>query len=298
MTSQEKLRGPTKESVSHNSGLVLGVSRKEQVAQAFGAAPNYDAHSPLQKDVAHFLWETLVTSTVLLPEAACRVLEVGCGTGHLSQRILDDERVESFVATDLSAEMVRRCREKLNAQITKMLAEGSASKPIALEFLCVDGEFPVQFSSALCDKNIVCSSMTFQWFENLSESFAQYAQEMDPSALLALSIPVRGSLQEWETFASHHNFASGLLQCPTRISVEQGLHEAGFSNVCYVEKYYLQTFVNSQEFLRSLRAIGATVPSAHYAHSSVVALRRALRETRELPFECSWKILFVYARKF
>jgi malonyl-CoA O-methyltransferase len=256
-------------------GVALS-SRKDKVARSFGKAVNYDDSSSLQKEVARHLWEKLREKRNIQP---CHVLEVGCGTGHLSEVIAADGSVQTLLATDISLEMVSRCAVKV---------QGTSATVVFDE---LDGEQPPPLS----EWDVVCSSMAFQWFEDLPAALKRYASSMEPKAILAFSLPLQGSLREWAEFAVAHGLTSGLARFPDRQQIADSLANAGFSEVYFEEEKYSFSFPNPRAFLHSLRGIGATVPAEDYTSAGATALRSVLRETNNEPFVCSWRILFVYA---
>jgi malonyl-CoA O-methyltransferase len=253
-----------------------GALRKERIADTFGKAESYDNHSSLQRTVATTLASHLANTD---HKDWSALLEIGCGTGHLTQALVSTLPECRITATDISPGMLARCKNKL------------ACAGHQVQFSVVDGEHP----PALKDWPLVCSSMTFQWFENLDATLRLYHTMMKPTATLAFAIPAEGSLAEWIEFTSRHNLAVGVPSFPSRHNLSRRVEEAGFSVVTCVEESIAEEFENPLSFLRSIKKTGASIPSKHYAGTAAAALRTALCREQERPFRCTWKVLFVVA---
>jgi len=76
---------------------------KAQAAEAYGEDSLYDLLNQFEEDVPFYLG--------LARQAGGKVLEIGCGTGRVLHRLL--EAGVDVVGLDISAEMLRRARERL-----------------------------------------------------------------------------------------------------------------------------------------------------------------------------------------
>ncbi len=254
------------------------MTQKERMVAAFGKAASYDRYSTLQQRVAERLAETITRTVHPQPRS---ILEVGCGTGHLTEVLSEYLPTCTILATDIAPDMVTRCREKL------------ANRCELVAWDLMDGEHPSSCGTA----DLICSSMTFQWFENLASTLQRYHQLMRSEATLAFALPVRGSLLEWEQFAERHSLAAGLQPFSSSEQLQQSLVECGFSILSCTEIRFEEQFPNPLAFLRSIKGTGAATPVETYKRTPPEQLRAALQQEHNELFCCTWSILFVVAKR-
>jgi SAM-dependent methyltransferase len=118
---------------------------RARIAQAFDAAAAYDAYAVVQRQVAAWLAERIVAVAPPRP----RVLEVGCGTGFLTQAAWPRLDRPEWLMTDIAPEMLARGR----AQMPDLCAR------------VMDGERPDLAGEAPFD--LIVSSLAVQWFSDL-----------------------------------------------------------------------------------------------------------------------------------
>jgi SAM-dependent methyltransferase len=81
-------------------------------------AEHYDAsHDEILLGASY--WQAILASIKGLLPPRIRVLDIGCGTGFASEQVLDayGSMVESVVCADLSLDMVKQCRARLEGRI-------------------------------------------------------------------------------------------------------------------------------------------------------------------------------------
>ncbi len=110
------------------------------------------------------------------------ILEIGCGTGLLSQHLaqLYPEREIHF--TDLSPAMVEATQQRLGKRASSY-------------FYCLNGEElqqKAQFSG-------IFSSFTLQWFTDLKKGLKGMQQALLPGGHLGLALQGEGSYREWRS---------------------------------------------------------------------------------------------------
>jgi malonyl-CoA O-methyltransferase len=217
------------------------------VAESFNRASDYDGHADVQRQVATSLARTILADQ--LP-ARPRILELGCGTGFLSEALLDHLPDAKFWATDIAPAMVERARQRLKGHAGARFAIMDAAQPT------VHGPF-----------DIICSSLALQWVRDLPTCVDRLRRLLAPNGRLAFTTLGAGSFAEWR--AAYGKLAPGTPDYPALDELRQiGLDVT------------LQTFIreysNARTFLHALKAIGAGMPQPGYRPLSGAELRHVM----------------------
>lgn len=238
-------------------GLAMPAARKPAIARAFGSAEDYDAHAHIQRMAAHRLAE-IMTALRLPPRP--HILEIGCGTGFLSAELVRSLPGGRLLVSDLSEPMVRRTRDLL----------GGSS---AIQYLVMDGERPPFAAGSQFD--LICSSLAFQWFEDLGGALAALADRLMPGGHLAFATLAAGTFIEWRT--AHEKYG---LNAATRDYPSPAEIEALCPPDCTIA-IEMQPLVEQHRdgiaFLRGLKAIGANTPWETRPPLPPAAMRGVLR---------------------
>ncbi len=204
------------------------LNRNQDIANSFGQRVEYyDRHAQLQKAIA-------LNLTNLLPEMATpRILEIGCGTGFLTENILKKYPNGQFDITDLSDEMLRFCSNKYSADNTN--------------FFTLDGD-----NLKDLDKyDLIVSSMAIQWLAeplNALRTFSKIA----PVYYATIG---HKNFPEWRDSLTQNKVEDGILTPPK------------WPNILEEENRF-ETFDSAQHFLKSLKDIGAAKPRESYKSQS------------------------------
>lgn len=200
------------------------------VADAFGRAAHYDAHAAVQRIVARRLADRIAALPL---RQAPRVLEIGCGTGFLGIGLVDRWPGARWTMTDISPAMIDRARARFSGR--------------DIGFAVMDGEKP-----ALSGKfDLICSSLTFQWFADLAGSVTRLRRLLAPGGRLAFTTLTAGSFTEWRR--AHGDLPAGTHDYPT----VQALAALGLDVT--VETIPM-AHAGAREFLHSVKDIGAGTP--------------------------------------
>ncbi|CAO3382081.1 dethiobiotin synthase [Azospirillum argentinense] len=230
--------------------------RKAAIAAAFGkAAPRYEEHAAVQRVAAERLAERV--ARLPLPPRP-RVLEIGCGTGFLSRALRERIGPADWLLTDLSPDMLARCRAALG-------------DPADSEFRIVDGEQPDLDGPF----DLIVSSLALQWFRDPAAALARWAELLAPGGRIAVATLAADSFREWRD--AHHalGLEAGVPAYPTRHALDR-LWPAGGSGAVEEERL-LRRHADGLEFLAELKGIGAHLPAEGRRPLPPGALRRVLR---------------------
>ncbi len=255
--------------------MLSEVAWKQRVADAFDkAAGTYDDHADVQCEVAAALASWIETR--FAEPLPVRALEIGCGTGFLTTRVVPAFPRAQWSITDVSPAMLMRCQ---------MLFDD----PSRLEFSVADGEQ----LDALEDGEgfgLICSNLAFQWFVEPVSAVQRLMERLRPGGWLVFST------------LAHDNFSELYRRFPFLVNGgTPGLSEetwrqsfAGAEIEVKCNRYERQ-FPSLGDWLRSLKRIGAATPR----RGSGVGgreLRKALSESPQ-SLLADYRVLFVAARK-
>lgn len=274
------------------SGLGAAVCGQEVVETKHGIRRNfarrarsYDQHAQMQRLMAH----RLVSEVREAMGQARRILEIGCGTGYLTQLLRQANQEARLVALDLDAVLVEAARQRLGA------AAGVA-------WLVADGESPLGGAY-----DLIIANATFQWFTQPAETMGNYYQNLAPGGFLAFSTLGPGTFRE---LAGALARAAGSLRLSTpkipaqdfnnRNTWSNLLSGAGFRKVQVTGEMVTITFPSVPAFLKTLQATGATNPrpapfSPRLLTSMIAAYQAGYGKNGAIPV--SYEMIWAVARK-
>lgn len=243
---------------------------KAHVSRAFSrAAATYEGAAWAQNQSADHLVE-LITAHPL--PANPHVLEVGCGTGLLSAKLMP-RLGGDWLLTDLAPAMVN----KAQARFPQAKAQ------------TMDGENPDLPPASL---DLVTSNLAVQWFSDLAAGLTRLHGLLRPGGLLAVSTMGRGSLAQWRHAHDQLNLSHGLHSWPDEADLAARLPQPAQVS----SQHFVADYADGWDFVRSLKAIGANVPQAGHRPLSPHALARVV-ERMGRPARLDYHILHILWRK-
>lgn len=231
--------------------------RRSQIKAAFSAALDYDAHARVQHTVATELADRI--AALPLPEDP-RILEIGCGTGFLTQALADRGIRGEWLITDLSPVMVERCRQRVGETGNR-------------RFAVFDGEYGAPEHGPRFD--LICSSLAMQWFDDIERAVTRMLGWLPPGGHCIFTTLAAGTFAEWQEAHRGEQADAGTPRFPS-VAQLAAMEPAGEAGTHWVSGHR-QTHSGARDFLRSLKAIGADTPSAHHQPLAPATLRRVMR---------------------
>jgi malonyl-CoA O-methyltransferase len=248
-------------------------------------AASYDRHAGTQRFMAQGLL-ALAESDIV---RAGRILEIGCGTGYLTQLLRQVNAGAALVALDLDEALVAAARRRLGpgSGVTWLVADGEA------------------LGSGSYD--LIIANAAFQWLTRPGATLAAYFRSLHPGGALAFSTLGPRSLTE--LVASLKEAANvlhrGPLPIPAQGFLEQEgwsrlLSQAGFREIRLQQESLTATFPSVRHFLKALQATGATNPRPRFFSPRLLrAMAEAYRQNfgRNGAVPATYEIIWVLARK-
>lgn len=229
------------------------MNRKDIVARRFGAAAgDYASRAETQRAVAGWMSARLPRVQV------AHGLEIGCGTGFLTRHLLEHYPDADWIISDIAPEMVVACAASHDGRARFIVHDGEAAPP--------EGTF-----------DLIASSLTFQWFEDLPGSVARLTAALAPRGSLVFTTLGAGTFWEWRALLEEYGLASGMPDYPDEDELREMLAASGYAFA--IDRLALQeTHAGARAFLRHLRDIGADAARPGHRPETSAAWRRVLRE--------------------
>ncbi|WP_260258755.1 malonyl-ACP O-methyltransferase BioC [Vibrio intestinalis] len=237
-----------------SASLAASKTCKTSVAAAFSkAAEGYDNHAAFQRDVGLRLLDYLPQDLT-----GKRVLDLGCGTGFFSQRLL--ARGAQVVCCDLSSAMLEKAKQRCGCD--------------NIEYRCGDAE-----DLPFCDDQFdyVFSSLALQWCDDLSLPLKEIRRVVKPGGRALFSTLLDGSLLElkkaWGKVDTYQHVNDFVSLNQVKIALAQARCQNHHLDLPTIVVWYDRAF----SLMRDLKGIGANyVVSEAAGRSQGLTSRQAL----------------------
>jgi malonyl-CoA O-methyltransferase len=217
------------------------------------AACLYDQWSDSQQLIARHLCEWLP-----LNESIRQILDIGCGTGHLTALLAEHYPDASILGIDFAPGMIETCHQKFGHLVN-------------LDFRTIDA---LQFESTDMFE-LVGSNCSFHWMgcpENLLRHLKKYTA---PGMFLLASFLTEGSFRELRS--CYREITGRTLHGPRLHpagQIEQALDRAGWRKIKSQFKEHVFNHASCLDLLRTLKESGTTTgPEADSLPLSVAETR-------------------------
>lgn len=205
--------------------------QKKIVIKNFNKSSNtYDKFAKVQRHMAEVLIDYLDIDKK--NNKKLEILEIGAGTGILTEKLLNKFPNSNITIMDISESMLEICKKKFG---------------VRLNYLHEDAE------NYFCEKkyDLIVSNATFQWFSNIENSVKNYKKIINKDGKILFSIFSNGTYKEL-----NYSFSKILPNYkPSNFLIEKNrLIKLG--NILK-EEIYLEEHDNLLNFLKSIKGIGA-----------------------------------------
>lgn len=208
---------------------------KTKIRQSFGnASRTYDSVAALQREVGRDLLQKHLPKNL-----TGIVVDLGCGTGFLTQKLLPHCANADLIAIDLALPMLKFTREKIGSSI---------------HYICSDAE-----SLALITNSVdtLFSNVALQWCFPIDNAMFELQRILKSDGTLIFSTFGSQTLCELKAaWASVDDFAH-VNEFYTPKMLQVALENANFSNIEITTKHYVSRYDSVLDLMRELKHIGA-----------------------------------------
>ena len=212
---------------------------KQRVAINFGrAAKNYDKFAVLQKTVGERLIERLDLVRIT-PKV---ILDLGAGTGTTARALSGLYKSTEILQLDLSLPMLFLSRSRSARWFSKQ------------RYLCADAEKLPVASSRI---DLVFSSLTFQWCNDLDATFRETKRVLAPGGLFLFATLGPDTLRELRTSWATVDDVSHVNTFFDMHDIGDALVRTGMTGVVMDTENITLTYQDCYALMRDLKNVGA-----------------------------------------
>lgn len=205
--------------------------------------------------------------------APLSILEIGCGTGHLSTHLLNQYPEASLTITDFSEPMLSIAKNKISSMLQERDANNADQQLISRtkpQFQKLNPETDlINHSGAVQNKyDLIVSSMAIHWFENCEHTLNLISKQLKPNGNLYISTIGPECFPEWRETLKSLNLPLGLRTLPP------------LNNIIH-EETITKSYGSAANFLTELKKTGAHSPRPGYKPLTPNQLRTAMTKLDE-----------------
>lgn len=260
-------------------------SYKDRIVKSFDRAVEYyHEHADLADECADRLIASLRPWTGIVPPGP--VLELGCGTGKVTQKLLELLPYRDFEITDLSLPMLNFCEQQV-----EMPEEFTGSIKYALR----DAEY---LEGEQDHYALMITGFMPQWLKDPSYSIMRMVDFLKPGGLLLASMPGNRSFKEWRKYCERLNipFTANALPDTEELVIKLS---TGPCQVDYYEDSIRKVYPDAAAFFRHLKRAGAGIhmDSEHLTAGQMRSLIRTWDDDTKYGVDVSYHTIFLAVKK-
>jgi malonyl-CoA O-methyltransferase len=248
---------------------------KQLLQQRFtNSAKTYDQYANVQKKMALELLEMVKAEGDFEAEDPIQILEIGCGTGYLTERLRQVYPNAQITAIDLAPGMIEVAHERIQHP--------------NVHFICADIEEMELFEKY----DLVISNATVQWFNQIEDTTNKLYISLKPNGILCFSTFGEKTFHEL-----HSSFKLALEEIgddPSSYTPGQAFYSLGeLMSICNVslhgnssrvegkEKLEKELFSTVKDFFTSVKKIGANNSNQQQSTQKPTVIKRMIKNYEE-----------------
>jgi malonyl-CoA O-methyltransferase len=258
--------------------------RKEKFSRA---AATYHAASAMQKRVAEHLG-TFLEDIHLDNEGTG--LEIACGTGHLTEQLLQKYPKLQWIISDVSESMLHSCESRL------LQEEVYSNSHNHVQWRLLDG---MNFKTTH-QQSLIASSAIVQWLKPLREHLECVWHALEPNGYYVFSGFCVENFPELRSILKKPPFASVLDVGYTEEEVASALQDVGFIRCTWFQETLEAEYPSLHQFLKTIQDFGgAGNPQVRMTPQKMRFLEQeyTTRFSTENGVVATWRPWYVVAQK-
>ena len=264
----------------------MSVFDKDKARLSFDrAAHRYDQSARLQQQVAQHLIDLVSDNQPI----STKTLDIGCGTGQVTEAMCRLYPKGEVVGLDFSKRMLEQTRTRLHQH------------DFTADLVCADAEqLPFQESSF----DLIVSSLMLQWSNDLVSTLKSCRNVLRPDGKMIFNTFTEGTLvevkQSWQQVDQSEHTSNFL----TMQDLESTLESVGFSQVEVLYDTITMTYPSVRAMIMEMKQIGAS--NAHKKRERGLtgkqrfgAFEQAFERYRLASgqYPCTWKLAYIICDK-
>lgn len=220
----------------------------------------------------------------MIPDAP--ILEFGCGTGFLTERLVEHFPDREIIVSDTSRKTIQFCKQKLQEKALNL-------DNVTFKVLDVDN-----LSESNAQYGLVIGNFVPHWFKDTSLSLQKLSELIVPGGLLLTSFPGNHSLETWY----EHCLTLGVPHTAHPLpDVEEVVVKlsTGPMQIDYYENDLFEEFNSTQDFFRHLKKTGAgySQKKSQLSYKQFKLLTNYWDKKASGKVEVKWHIVYLAAKK-
>lgn len=208
------------------------------------SALSYNSHSQPQQRIA----ERLISSVYQYAQNYPLVADLGCGTGIVTQQLINRIRYNKLYAFDISEKCINLTKKRLP----------HASINIYHDDLHHLNHYQQSF-------NLIFSNMTLHWCPNIFNLMTIIKSALATEGIIAFSMPLAGTFKELKTSCRNHFYDLD--------NIAKYCRSSGINLLDIHEQSFIYNFNHWLEAIKSIKAAGAN----HLFHKKNQGLCRPIQ---------------------
>ncbi len=215
---------------------------KSHIKKSFSsAAETYDGQAYLQRKVGFDLIEKYNLTDIDIYQKVDSVLDIGCGTGFLTEYLLTPGLSNHVYALDIALSMLHVTQTKL-------------SSVDSVSYVCADAErLPLRPGSI----HRIYSNLALQWSQNIVSVLQGFNEVLVDRGLLFFSTFGEKTLWELKSAWAEIDDYSHVNEFYNVAELEDFLQRAGFKNIELESRIYPVSYPSVLSLMKELKGIGA-----------------------------------------
>jgi malonyl-CoA O-methyltransferase len=210
--------------------IILNMKINQRIKATFNKAnESYDDHCALQKNIGNNLVDYLTQFNY----KTSRIIDLGCGTGIVTEHLMNTLTYHDFHAIDFAERMLIKTRGRLASTNIKIYSANFDNLPT----------FTQKF-------DLIFSNMALHWSNHLLQTLEMIIKQLSKNGIIAFSVPLPGTLAELQPHFSINSFF------PPHLIIET-LEKNTCELLLHYQEETILPFNNTLAALRSIKNVGA-----------------------------------------